>query len=127
MSRALRTIPADADALPFPNATVLGDLVVTGGHVPSLDPIAPDVETQADQAMAALAATLEQAGSSLDHVLRVECFLAGSEHLGAWNDAYRRHFTARRPPRTTLVSGFVLDGLLIEVQAVAALREDAAG
>lgn len=121
MSPRFRTIPADHAELPFPNATVLDGLVVTGGHVPAFDPVAPDFATQVDQAMGALRDTLEAAGSSLEHVLRLECFLASTEHFGAWNEAYRRWFPQRRPPRTTLLAGFVLDGLLVEVQALAAL------
>jgi len=119
MNERLRTIPADPAALPFPNASGWESLIVTGGHVGVLDPIAPDVETQAEQAMSQLAGTLEEAGSSLTHVLRIECFLASRSHFAAWNDVYRRFFPARRPPRTTLVCGFVLDGILIEVQAIA--------
>jgi 2-iminobutanoate/2-iminopropanoate deaminase len=119
MNERLRTIPADPGALPFPDASAWGNLIVTGGHVGVLDPIALDVETQAEQAMTQLAHTLEEAGSSLGQVLRIECFLASRSHFAAWNDVYRRFFRSRRPPRTTLVCGFVLDGLLIEVQAIA--------
>jgi 2-iminobutanoate/2-iminopropanoate deaminase len=124
MSHHPRTVPADAGALPFPNAAVHDGLVVTGGHVAAFDPLAPDFETQVEQAMAALAQTLEEAGSSLEQVLRIECFLAGREHFDAWNAAYRRWFPTRRPPRTTLLAGFALDGLLVEVQALAAAQDD---
>jgi 2-iminobutanoate/2-iminopropanoate deaminase len=119
MNERLRTIPADPAALPFPNASAWGSLIVTGGHVGVLHPLAPDVETQAEQAMSQLAQTLKEAGSSLDHVLRIDCFLASRSQFAAWNDVYRRFFPSRRPPRTTLVCGFALDGLLIEVQAIA--------
>jgi 2-iminobutanoate/2-iminopropanoate deaminase len=115
----LPTLIPSADAVPFPDAAVAGELVLTGGQVPALDPLAPDFETQARQAMAALERTLAAAGASLESVLRLECFLADREHFGAWNAAYDSCFGARRPPRTTLISGFVIPGLMIEVQAVA--------
>jgi 2-iminobutanoate/2-iminopropanoate deaminase len=119
MTDGLRTFPEDPSALPFPDASAFGNLIVTGGQVGVLDPIAPDVETQAEQAMSQLANTLERAGSSLNHVMRIECFLASRSHFAAWNAVYGRFFPSRRPPRTTLVCEFVLDGLLIEVQAIA--------
>lgn len=119
MDRHPRLLPADHAALPFPQGALWGDLVVTGGHVASFDPLAPDVETQIEQALGALQATLEEGGASLGSVLRLEAFLADREHFAAWNAAYDRWFAERRPPRTTLVSGFVLDGLLFEVQALA--------
>lgn len=112
-------VPEQAEALPFPDAAVWGDLLFTGGHVAELDPLAPDVETQARQAMAALERTLEAGGASLRSVVRIECWLAGRDCFGAWNAVYRSAFGDRRPPRTTLLSGFVFDGMLIELQATA--------
>ena len=119
MSQDLRAVPAEHGELPFPNASVWGDLVVTGGHLGDLHPLAAHFETQADQALRSLARTLEEAGSSLDRIMRIECYLASRAHFEEWNAVYGRFFAARRPPRTTLLSGFVLDGLLIEVQAIA--------
>lgn len=118
----VRRIPDHHGDLPFPNASRWGDLIVTGGHLADLEPLATDVETQAEQAVAALAQTLAEAGSSLEHVLRIECFLADADGLAAWNRVYARHFSGHRPPRTTLITGFVLDGIAIELQAIAAAR-----
>lgn len=116
---ALPTLVPGADAVPFPDAAVAGELVYTGGQVAALDPLAPDFETQARQAIAALEQTLAAAGASLESILRLECFLSSREHFQAWNAVYDSSFPLRRPPRTTLIAGFVIPGLLIEVQAVA--------
>ncbi len=122
MPETIHTIPEDAGDLPFPSASRWGELIVTGGHIADLEALAPDVETQAEQAMATLAQTLDQAGSSLEQVLRIECFLASTDGFAAWNRVYARSFPRRRPPRTTLLTGFVLDGIAIELQAIAAAR-----
>ena len=120
MTSLPQPIPADHADLPFPQGAVWGDLVVTGGHVGSFDPLAPDVETQAEQAMTALAQTLAGGGAALESVVRLEAFLGSQDHFAAWNAVYDRWFPSRRPPRTTLVAGFVIPGLLFEVQAIAA-------
>jgi 2-iminobutanoate/2-iminopropanoate deaminase len=112
-------LPADHAAMPFPQGAAWGDLVVTGGHVGSFDPLALDVHTQIEQAMTALQATLEAGGASLQTIVRLEAFLGDRAHFAAWNAAYEAWFPARRPPRTTLVSAFVVEGMLFEVQALA--------
>lgn len=118
---SLPTLIPSADALPFPDAAASGELLFSGGQIPKLDPLALDFETQARQAMASLERTLAAGGSSLESVLRLECFLSSREHFGAWNAVYDSCFPARRPPRTTLVTDFVFAGLLVEVQAVAVI------
>jgi 2-iminobutanoate/2-iminopropanoate deaminase len=112
-------VPERGDALPFPNAAASGELLFTGGHIADLDPLAPDAETQARQAMDALERTLVAGGASLRSVVRIECFLAGRECFDAWNAVYKSAFGDRCPPRTTLLAGFVFEGLLIELQATA--------
>jgi len=119
MTTLPQLLPADHEALPFPQGAAWGDLVVTGGHVGSFDPLAPDVETQIEQALTALDETLRSGGASLETIVQLQAFLGAREHFAAWNAAYDRWFPDRRPPRTTLVCGFVVDGLLFEVQALA--------
>lgn len=114
-----RTAVESPDGLPFSHAVRWGDLVFTAGQVGSVDPLAPDIETQARQALDALEDALTKGGASIESVLRVEAFLASADHVGAWNEAFTERFPTSPPARTTLVAGFVVPGLLIEVQAVA--------
>jgi 2-iminobutanoate/2-iminopropanoate deaminase len=111
-------LAADGDS-PYSQAGVWGDLVFTAGQVGRLDPVAPDVETQARQALDALERVLVQTGASLETVLRVEAFLRDAADFEGWNRAYRERFPSAPPARTTVTTGFVLDGLRIEIQAVA--------
>jgi len=79
-------------------------------------------EEQLRIVLADILAVLEQAGSSPSQVLRVECWLRDRGDFQAWNAAYAVTFPPPRPARTTLVSDFALDGLLVEVQLTAAVR-----
>ena len=99
MNTLPQLLPADHEALPFPHGAAWGDLVVTGGHVGSFDPLAPDVETQIEQALTALHETLQAGGASLETIVQLQAFLADREQFAAWNAAYDRWFPARRPPR----------------------------
>ncbi len=106
-------------------------LVVTAGIAAldpgTLQPLHTGFDEQADWVLRRLDAVLTEAGSGRPGLLRVECFLAGREWFGAWNAAFARHFGASAPARTTLVCGLPVAGLLIEVQAVAALTGATAG
>ncbi|MET9384212.1 RidA family protein [Streptomyces sp. NPDC002928] len=106
-------------------------LVVTAG-IAALDPatlrpLHAGFDEQADWVLRRLDAVLAEAGSGRQHLLRVECFLAGRQWFGAWNSCFARHFGASAPARTTLVCELPVEGLLIEIQAVATLAGAAAG
>ncbi len=107
----------------FPGAVCHGDLVVTSGVVSPgqlAEPAAvEDAATQLRRAVDALRDVLLRAGSSLDRVLRVEAFLADRADTAAWNQAFELAWPDHRPARSTLVVGFALTGIRVELQAIA--------
>lgn len=122
-------------AAPFPDFTSAHGLVFTSGVIAidpaaaptpqGLRPVAGDFETQARTCLMRLHQVLEAAGSGLDQVLRLECFLVRAEDLGTWHRLFLETFPGRRPARTTLLAGPPVPGFLIEVQAVASIRPSA--
>jgi 2-iminobutanoate/2-iminopropanoate deaminase len=80
----------------------------------------PDVESQTRQVMANIAAILEAAGSSLQHVLRCGVFLADMRDFPAMNAVYGQVFGDHRPARTTVqVAALPVTGLRVEIDAIA--------
>ena len=76
-------------------------------------------EAQAAAVLDDIGTVLAAGGSGFEHVLRVECYLADAGDFGAWNRVFRERFPTSPPARTTLVTGFAVDGLLIELQVTA--------
>jgi 2-iminobutanoate/2-iminopropanoate deaminase len=76
-------------------------------------------DTQAEAVLDDIAAVLDAAGSGFEHVLRVECYLADRADFDAWNRIFRARFPQQPPARTTLVTEFAVDGMLIELQVTA--------
>ena len=118
----------DAGAAPLmSDAIAWGGLVFLSGRA-AVDPATGAVRatTFAEQLQIVLDDTvmvLDQAGSGLDAVLRVECWLTDRRHFPEWNAAYARTFADPRPARTTLVvAGLPVEGLLVEIQLTAAVR-----
>jgi 2-iminobutanoate/2-iminopropanoate deaminase len=109
------------------DAIAWGGLVLLSGRA-AVDPATGAVRgtTFSEQLQIVLedvSMVLDEAGSGLDEVLRVECWLTDRRHFPQWNAAYMDTFTNPRPARTTLVvAGLPIEGLLIEIQLSAAIR-----
>jgi 2-iminobutanoate/2-iminopropanoate deaminase len=107
---------------PYSQAVRVGDVVYTAGQ-PGIDPatgkVAGDTfEAQARQAFANLRAVLEDAGSSLERVVKVTCFVAEADAFPTLNALFAELFPVAPPVRSTpLVQ--LPRGLLFSIDAVA--------
>lgn len=108
---------------PYSPGMIFGQLVFVSGQAgrdPVTGRLGPDVTTQTEQALKNIAAILEAAGSSLQHVIRCGVFLVDMREFPRMNEVYARTFGAHRPARTTVeVSGLPGEGLLVEIDAIA--------
>lgn len=106
-----------------------GNLVVTSGMA-SLDEagevVAPDdVAAQTRQTIANLRAALAGAGARLEDVARVTVYLSDFAHYPAMDAAYREAFGDFPPARATLKVELVYRDLLVELEALAILPDEA--
>jgi 2-iminobutanoate/2-iminopropanoate deaminase len=110
------------------DAVAFGSLLLLSGRAP-VDPqtmavVEGGFELQARAVLDDVGAVLRASGSSWERVLRVECYLAGAEHFPAWNALWSERFRPPRPARTTVVAGFTVPGMLVELQVTAALDRE---
>lgn len=111
---------------PYSQAIVVGNVIYTAGQV-ALDPgtmqlVGNDVAEQTDRVLKNLAAVLEQAGSSLQHVVKTTVFLADMADFSAMNEMYARHFGDHRPARSTVAVRTLPKDARVEIDAVALRR-----
>ena len=108
---------------PYSPGMVVGNLLFVSGQAgrePGTGRLAPDVESQTEQALKNIATILEAAGTGLQHVVRCGVFLVDMHEFPRMNEVYARAFGAHRPARTTVeVSGLPGVGLRVEIDAVA--------
>jgi 2-iminobutanoate/2-iminopropanoate deaminase len=89
--------------------------------------IAPDdrvpasVEEQTHLCFRNIGAVLEEAGLTFAHLVRINAFVVGREHLKGYMSV-RDHYIVDPPPASTLmiVSGFSRPEFLVEVEVIAA-------
>ena len=111
---------------PYSQAVRVGGLVYTAGQ-PGIDPGSGAVagetfEAQARQAFSNLRAVLEDAGSGLDRVIKVTCYVAQPDAFPALNALFAELFPVAPPVRSTpLVQ--LPRGLLFSVDAIATVDE----
>jgi enamine deaminase RidA (YjgF/YER057c/UK114 family) len=106
-------------------AVAWGDLLFLSGRAP-IDPSTMELsstgfEAQARHVLDQCVEALREAGSGPEHVLRVQCYLLNASDFDAWNALWAQYFPAPRPVRTTIVTGFTVPGMLIEVEVTAGI------
>ena len=80
-----------------------------------------DVTDQCRNALATIAAVLEQAGTSMDHVLRVRYILPDrADFPGCW-PLTSAAFARARPAATMIVAGLMEEAMRIEIEVTARL------
>lgn len=122
-SRAVTPKNGAPPAGPYSPGRVFDRLVFVSGQG-ATDPATgqmagADIESQTEQVLKNVAAILEAAGSSLQHVLRCGVFLADIEEFERMNAVYARMFGDHRPARTTVqVAALPQKGLRVEIDAI---------
>ncbi|HVP76185.1 MAG TPA: Rid family detoxifying hydrolase [Gaiellaceae bacterium] len=115
--------PAPFQGAPYSQAVRAGDFVFVSGQL-ALKPgdktlSAATIEEQTEQVFANLRAILEEAGSSLDRLVKTTVFLQDLDDFQAMNSVYARHVGDRPPARATVEVAKLPSGALVEIEAIA--------
>ncbi len=109
---------------PYSQAMCTGNLVFTSGQI-AINPAsgaveATTIEEQTEQVCKNLKAVLEEAGSSLEKVVKTTCFLKNMEDFAAFNAVYAKYFTSL-PARSCVAVKQLPKDVLVEVETIAEL------
>ena len=115
--------PAPFQGAPYSQAVRFGDLVFVSGQV-AIDPatnqiVGSRIEEQSEQVLANLRSILEEAGSSLERVVKTTVYLADLADFARMNEVYGRHLGESAPARATIQAVALPSGALVEIDAVA--------
>ena len=117
--------PAPFQGAPYNQAIKAGGLVFVAGQVglrPGGGELAGEtVGEQTEQVMQNLRAILEEAGSSLDRLVKTTVFLQHFDDFAGMNEVYASHVGDRPPARSTVEVAKLPSGALVEIEAVALL------
>jgi 2-iminobutanoate/2-iminopropanoate deaminase len=108
---------------PYSQATVANGFCFIAGQV-GLDAdnlvIAPgEVRAQTTAAIERMETILTEVGASLSDIVTATVFLTDVGDFAAFNEAWAEKFGDHRPARATVRADLLLEGLVVEIQAIA--------
>jgi len=122
--QAVSSAGAPAALGPYSQAIVAGGFVFCSGTVgidPETGAVAEGIEAQTEQALLNIAAILTAAGTSMAHLVKTTIFYAHVEDFPTINEVYARHMPDPPPARSAPANVALPRGLLISIEAIAAL------
>ena len=110
---------------PYSQAVTHRGLLYVSGQIP-VDPatgtaVRATIEEETDMTLNNLKFIVEDAGSTMDDVLKVTCYLADIEDFPRFNEVYAKHFPQFPPARTTIQAGKLPLDVQVEIDAIVAL------
>ena|SRR6266571_2640364 len=121
--KTVQTLKAPRPIGPYSQAMLEGGFVFTSGII-AIDPetgkvVHGGIREQAMRVLENITAILEEAGSSMQKVVKTTVYLKDASLFKDMNEAYTGFFENHRPARSTVVCGFMLDEVLVEIDAIA--------
>jgi 2-iminobutanoate/2-iminopropanoate deaminase len=107
---------------PYSQAVKANGMVYTSGQIaltPEGEMLENDVVVQTKQVLKNLTAVLEEAGSSLDKVIKTTIFLDSMDDFATVNEIYAEAFGNHKPARSTVAVKTLPKNALVEIDAIA--------
>ena len=125
MKKVISTSKAPAAIGPYSQAIQVGNLVYTSGQIP----IAPatgsfvegGIKEQTRQSLLNVKAILEEAGLTMNHVVKTTVFMADMNDFANMNAVYAEFFTEPYPARSAVAVKTLPKGALVEIEVVAGI------
>jgi len=121
--QALKITKGPAAKGPYSTCVAAGDFLFVSGQVP-VDPatgtmVGGRIENQARRVLENLKVVLEEAGSSLDRVVKMTVFLSDMDAFARINGVYAEYFPSAPPARSCVQAARLPFDVGIEIEAIA--------
>lgn len=126
MRQAVSSASAPKAIGPYSQAIRAGSLLFVSGQIP-LDPstgamVDGDIAAQTHRVFRNLAAILEAAGASFDHVVRTTVYLADMNDFAVVNEIYGTYFSTPAPARATVQAARLPKDARVEIDLIASFE-----
>lgn len=126
MRKIVATKAAPAAIGPYSQGNTFGNLIFTSGQIP-IDPetgtvVGTTIEEQTEQVMENVKAILEEAGSSMQNILKTTVFIKDMNDFAAMNAVYAKYFSEGAfPSRSAVEVARLPKDVLVEIETIAYL------
>ena len=122
MKKVISTTKAPAAIGPYSQALLVGDTLYASGQLgidPATGAFPEGITAQTEQSFRNIHAILEEAGMTIDHVIKTSCFLSDMADFAAMNAVYERQFTGAFPARSAVAVKTLPKNGLVEIEIIA--------
>ena len=107
---------------PYSQGIKIGEMVFTSGQIPvnpATGEVVTEIKASTRQSLENVKAVLEEAGSSLEKVVKVVVFIKDMNDFGQVNEVYGEYFNENPPARSCVEVARLPKDCVIEIEAVA--------
>ena len=109
---------------PYSQGIKIGEMVFTSGQIPvnpSTGELVTEIKAATKQSLENVKAVLEEAGSSLEKVVKVVVFIKDMNDFAQVNEVYGQYFTENPPARSCVEVARLPKDCVIEIEAIATI------
>ena len=123
MKTVISTTNAPAAIGPYSQAIRVGNIIFTSGQIP-IDPatgsfVEGGIKEQTLQSLLNVKAILNEAGTTMDHVIKTTVFMADMNDFAEMNSVYSEFFNTPYPARSAVAIKTLPKGALVEIEVIA--------
>ena len=123
MKTVISTTNAPAAIGPYSQAIRVGNIIFTSGQIP-IDPatgsfVKGGIKEQTRQSLLNVKAILNEAGTTMDHVIKTTVFMADMNDFAEMNSVYSEFFNTPYPARSAVAVKTLPKGALVEIEVIA--------
>lgn len=107
---------------PYSQGVISGDIFYSSGQIPLKadgELVQGGIAEQTHQVFANLEAVLEEAGSSLQHVIKTTVFIKDMNDFAELNSIYASYFGDHKPARSTVEVARLPKDVKVEIEVIA--------
>ncbi len=110
---------------PYSQAVISNDLVFVSGQIP-IDPqtntmVTSSFSDQVNQVLNNIKSILEEAGSSINNVVKTTVFIKDIKNFGVFNEIYASYFSENKPARSLVEVSNLPKDASVEIEVIAKL------
>ncbi|PAQ14861.1 reactive intermediate/imine deaminase [Bacillaceae bacterium SAOS 7] len=123
--RTVSTEKAPAAIGPYSQGVLVNNLFFSSGQIPLTaegQMLEGDVTAQTHQVFANLQAVLQEAGASLQTVIKATVFLADMEDFATVNEVYGHYFADHKPARSCVEVARLPKDAKVEIEVIALVK-----
>ena len=122
--KAVQTTKAPAAIGPYVQGMIVNGMFYSSGQIPLTaegNMVEGSITEQTHQVFANLKAVLEEAGSSLQQVVKTTVFIKDMNDFVTFNEIYGQHFGDHKPARSTVEVARLPKDAQVEIEVIAVI------